>query len=93
MMGGAYFISVAQAIFANKLLHNLQVNVPEINPMTVIGLGATRFRGTMPPAAIPGIVLSYMQSLHIVFAFAIALAGLSTIISMLAKWRTIHVRL
>ena len=92
-MGGAYFISAAQSIFANKLIHHLLVNVPEINPKTVVGLGATQFRSSLPSTAIPGIVLSYMQSLHIVFAFAIVLAGLSTLISMMAKWRTIQIRL
>ena len=93
MIGGTYSISAAESIFANKLIHHLQVNVPDINPMVVIGPGATRFRSALPLTAIPGVVLSYMQSLHIVFAFATALAGFATIISMIAKWRTIHVRI
>jgi hypothetical protein len=93
MMGGAYSISAAQSIFTDKLIHYLQLNVPDIDPMAVIGPGATQFRSTMPSAAISGIVLSYMRSLHIVFAFAIALAGISTIVGIFAKWKTIHIRL
>jgi hypothetical protein len=93
MMGGTYFISAAQSIFANKLVHHLRVNVPQIDPTTVIGLGATQFRGTLPSSAIPGIVLSYMQSLHIVFALATALAGVATIVSLFAKWEKIQARL
>jgi hypothetical protein len=93
MMGGAYFISAAQSIFANKLIHYLQLNVPEIDPMAVISIGATQFRGSLPASSVPGIVLSYMQSLHVVFILAIVLAGLSTIASGFAQWKKIHVRL
>ena len=93
MMGGAYFISVAQSIFANKLIHYLQANVPEINPMAVIAIGATQFRNSLPASRASGIVLSYMQSLRVVFILAIVLAAMSTIVSGFAKWKKIHVRL
>lgn len=93
MIGGAYFISAAQSIFANKLIHYLQLNVPGINPMAVISIGATQFRSSLPASSVPGIVLSYMQSLHVVFILAIVLAGLSTTAAGFAQWRKIHVRL
>jgi MFS transporter, DHA2 family, glioxin efflux transporter len=93
MMGGAYFISAAQSAFANKLIHYLRVNVPEVDPMAVIATGATQFGSTFPPTATPGILLSYMQSLHVVFAIAIALAGVAAVVSWFAKWQTIHVRM
>jgi len=92
-MGGAYFISAAQSAFANKLIHYLQVNVPELDPMAVIATGATQFSSTFPPTAIPGILLSYMQSLHVVFAIAIALAGVSAVVSLFAKWQIIQLRM
>jgi MFS transporter, DHA2 family, glioxin efflux transporter len=93
MMGGTYFISAAQSIFGNKLIHHLLVNVPEINPKFVVGLGATQFRDSFPSTVIPGVVLSYMQSLHIVFALATALAGAATVVSLAAKWEKIQVRM
>jgi hypothetical protein len=31
--------------------------------------------------------------LHVVFAIAIALAGMSAVVSLFAKWQTIHVRM
>jgi hypothetical protein len=93
MMGGTYFISAAQAIFTNKLVAHLKVNVPEIDPNVVVGLGATQFRDTLPKTSIPGVVLSYMQSLHIVFALTIALAGVATLVSLLARWEKIQVRI
>jgi len=41
MMGGTFFVSAADSIFSNKLVNHLKVNVPEIDPKIVIGLGTT----------------------------------------------------
>ncbi|CZR52665.1 related to vacuolar basic amino acid transporter 3 [Phialocephala subalpina] len=75
MMGGTFFVSAAQSIFSNKLVKHLAVNVPDIDPQIIVGLGATGFRQTLPASAIPGVLLSYEQSLHPVFIFATVLAG------------------
>lgn len=93
MMGGAYFLSAAESIFANKLIHHLQINAPEIDPQVVIGLGATQFRSSLPATALPGILLSYIQSLHPVFALSIALAGFATLVSLIARFEKIQVRM
>jgi len=92
-MGGTFFISAAQSIFSNKLVTHLKVNVPEIDPNIVIGLGATQFRDSLPAAAIPGILLSYIQSLHPLFILATTLAGAATLVSLIAKWERITLRL
>jgi MFS transporter, DHA2 family, glioxin efflux transporter len=93
MMGGTFFISTAESIFSNKLVKHLKVNVPEIDPKIVIGLGATQFRNSLPAAAIPGVVLSYMQSLHTVFILATTLAGVATLVSLIARWEKIKIRI
>jgi MFS transporter, DHA2 family, glioxin efflux transporter len=93
MMGGTFFVSAADSIFSNKLVQHLKVNVPEIDPKIVIGLGATQFRNSLPAAAIPGAVLSYMQSLHPVFILATTLAGVATLASLIARWEKIKIRL
>ncbi|KAK5313081.1 hypothetical protein LTR93_011076 [Exophiala xenobiotica] len=93
MMGGAFFISAAESIFANKLVTHLKVNIPEIDPKIVTALGATRFRDSLPAVAVPGVVLSYMQSLHPVFILATTLAGVATLVSLIARWEKIKIRL
>lgn len=93
MMGGTFFISTAESIFSNKLVKHLKVNVPEIDPKIVIGLGATQFRSSLPAAAIPGVILSYMQSLHTVFILATTLAGVATLVSLIARWEKIKIRI
>jgi hypothetical protein len=93
MMGGTFFISAAESIFSNKLITHLKVNVPEIDPRIVVGLGATQFRNELPAAAVPGVVLSYMQSLHPVFILATTLAGVATLVCVIPKWEKIKIRL
>lgn len=67
--------------------------MPETDPTIVIGLGATQFRNLLPVAAIPGAVLSYIQSLHTVFILATALAGVATVVSLIARWEKIRIRI
>ncbi|KIM96947.1 hypothetical protein OIDMADRAFT_131347 [Oidiodendron maius Zn] len=93
LVGGAFFISAAQSIFANRLIHYLQLNIPEINPFVVVSIGATQFRESLPASNIPGIVLSYSQSLQDLFILVIVLTGLSTIASGLAPLEKIKIRL
>jgi hypothetical protein len=93
MMAGTFFISAAESIFSNKLVQHLKVNVPGIDPQMVIGLGATQFRNSLPKEAIPGVVLSYMQSLHPVFILATTLAGVSILVSLIARWEKIKLRI
>ncbi|RFU27131.1 hypothetical protein B7463_g9203, partial [Scytalidium lignicola] len=93
MMGGTFFVSAADSIFSNKLVKHLKVNIPEIDPKIVIGLGATQFRNSLPAEAIPGVVLSYMQSLHTVFILATTLAGVATLVSLIARWEKIKIRI
>jgi hypothetical protein len=93
MMGGTFFVSAAQSIFSNKLVKHLKVNVPEIDPNKVIGLGATNFRNSLPAAAIPGVLLSYMQSLQPVFILATTLAGVATLVTLITRWEKIRLRM
>ncbi|KUJ12181.1 MFS general substrate transporter [Mollisia scopiformis] len=81
------------AIFSNKLVQHLQVNVPDIDPKIVIGLGVTQFRNSLPAAALPGVLLSYIQSLHADFILATVLVAVATLVSLIAKWEKIKLRI
>lgn len=93
MMGGTFFVSAAQSIFSNKLIQHLAVNLPDMNPDMIVGLGATGFRAVLPESAIPAVLKSYEQSLHPVFIFATVLAGLGTLIACAGKFEKIKLRL
>ncbi|KZF23703.1 MFS multidrug transporter-like protein [Xylona heveae TC161] len=85
-IGGAFCVSAAQSAFANKLLQRILVTAPEVNPALVLATGASELRKVFDPAQLPGILTAYMDGLHVTFALAIALAGLTVPISLLSKW-------
>ncbi|KAI9852710.1 MAG: hypothetical protein M1838_005905 [Thelocarpon superellum] len=88
-IGGAFFVSAGQAGFSNELVSSLARNAPTVDAAKVVATGATNIRGNFPADTINGILLSYLDGLHISFAIGIALAGGSLIAAFFAPWRKI----
>ena len=78
---GAIWISVAQALFSNKLLQVVAEEVPSIDPAQVVVTGATELR-TVFADHLPGVLRSYMAGLKDAFALSIALAGVACIVAV-----------
>lgn len=74
---GAVFISSAQSIFANGLIHAVKENVPDLVPQYVVAVGAAELRKTFDQEELPGIIMSYMRGLKDAYLFSIALAGVA----------------
>lgn len=91
-MGEAVFISIAQAIFLNRLTSSLQKTVPLLDPATVINLGATSLQGRIPAQELPGVILSYNTAVRSTFYLAVALAGSMVIAALLIKRNPIKMR-
>lgn len=92
-MGGAFCVSAAQSGFQNTLLQDLVKTSPDIDPFTVLAVGATELRETFTSAQIPGILESYMAGLQVTFIIATALAGASVLVSLGSKWVTLRGKL
>src|SRR5437764_7259817 len=88
-IGGAYFISAAQSIFANLLLGNLPTAAPGVRPAAVVKAGAAKLHDVFPADPISGILHSYMHGLRVAFALCIALSGAAVVVSVFAEWRNI----
>ncbi|KIX09628.1 uncharacterized protein Z518_00709 [Rhinocladiella mackenziei CBS 650.93] len=88
-IGGAVFISAAQAGFANKMLEELPKRAPNVNPALVIATGATDLRKVFNAEQIPGILSAYMEGLRVPFAIAIACACVTFLISFAPRWESI----
>ncbi|EJU00929.1 hypothetical protein DACRYDRAFT_89378 [Dacryopinax primogenitus] len=88
-IGGAFFISAAQAIFANRLLAVLPSSAPSIDPALVLATGASELRIVFPQEVLPGILRAYMGGLQAAFAFAIPLLGLAALLSIFVEWKSI----
>lgn len=58
-----------------------------MQPGLVIATGATQLRSVFAPDQIPGILIAYMSGLKVAYALAIALAGITLPIALLAVWK------
>ncbi|KAJ5191905.1 MFS toxin efflux pump [Penicillium cinerascens] len=74
-LGEAVFISIAQAIFLNRLSSALQITAPELDPESVIHLGATNLAGKIPSQDVAAVAFSYNLAVRSTFYLAVALAG------------------
>lgn len=90
-IGGSFLVSAAQSAFENRLIATLPHNAPSVEPAKVIQTGATDIWKVFSETEIRGILLSYLNGLHVVFAMAIALAGLSFVAGVFAPGGKINV--
>jgi len=90
-VGGAIWISAGQAGWANKMLKEIVVRVPDVNPGLIIATGASELRTVFTPEQLPGILDTYMEGLRVPFAIAIACACVTVILSFAPRWENIKV--
>lgn len=88
-IGGSFFVSAGQTAFANKLLKEIPIKAPNVNPHLVLATGATQLRQVFDAADIPGILAAYMDGLKVTFALTIAVVGISAIIAFFPRWESI----
>ncbi|RAL64130.1 hypothetical protein DID88_003318 [Monilinia fructigena] len=75
-IGGAFFISIAEAAFANRILHVLPHYAPSVSPLAVFSVGVSELRNVFGKQGevIEGIIESYLQGLKVTYAIAITSA-------------------
>ncbi|KAJ7644907.1 DHA14-like major facilitator [Roridomyces roridus] len=88
-LGGAIFVSIGQNVFTNKLVQGLVKNVPGINPMLVLGVGATDLRDAIDPQFFHQVLEVYNQALVAAFYVAVAMACLSLFGALTMEWTNI----
>ena len=88
-LGGALFISVAQNVFTNKLLTNLQELVPGLDPSIVQNTGATELASVIPAEFQEGVKLAYNGAIMNCFYVAVACAAVSIFGSALFEWKSV----
>lgn len=92
-MGGAVFVSAGQTAFENRLSHQIPITAPGIPPALIISTGATQLRKVFNAQQLPGILLAYVDGIHVTTELAIALAGISFIVAFLPRWQSIKGKL
>lgn len=90
-LGGAVFVSVAQNIFANRLVEGV-AGVPGLDPALVVRTGATLLRNVVAPQDLGIVISAYNVALTRAYMVALALACASVIGSSVMEWRSVHGR-
>ncbi len=85
-LGTAVFLAVSNTLFDQSLISELSVNAPNVDPAEVIAAGATGFLGDVSVEDIPGILLSYSNSIDRVFYIAAALGVVAFVTSNFLGW-------
>ena len=88
-IGGAIWISAAQAGFANKLLKRVPITAPGVNPGLVLSTGASELRKVFDAAQIGGILEAYMDGLKVTFAISIACACVTALLVLAPRYESI----
>ena len=91
-LGGALFVSVSQKVLYHKLVEQLKLHVPEIDPLIVLNAGVTASRKAVDKAALPGIKLAYNNALTEVFLVAGIMAALAILGSLVIEWKPVKAK-
>jgi hypothetical protein len=88
-LGGALSVSIAQNIFSNTLLEQLEERVPMLNPAVIIGAGATHVREVTPPQFLQTVLEAYDGAIVRAFILPIAVSCLAFLCSFAFEWKSI----
>ncbi|KAH7312554.1 major facilitator superfamily domain-containing protein [Stachybotrys elegans] len=86
-VGGAFFMSVAQATFNNVLIQNLASRLPQVSAGAILSTGATQIRDVFAESQIPIVIDGYVEGLQAVFAITLAICGAATLVGFLGNWK------
>jgi ABC-type proline/glycine betaine transport system permease subunit len=89
-IGGAFFLSAAQSAFNNQLIKQIAINLPDLDPVAALSIGATQIRSAFTPAQVPLVIDAYMTGLKAVFAITVAGYGVATLVGALGSWKRLH---
>ena len=88
-LGPVIFIAVAQAIFINRLLPDMQAINPALTARQITNAGATGLAGLVKESDIPRVLVAFVKGMDSVFILVSALAVMSAVTALGVEWRSI----
>lgn len=86
-ISGAYFITVAQSLFANRMLQTLSTTAPSIDTVKVINTGASEIQHVFEGGDLAAVLGAYMVGIKSVFAFSLAGSVFTVIIALVIPFK------
>ncbi|KAI1950798.1 hypothetical protein LOZ12_001654 [Ophidiomyces ophidiicola] len=89
-MGGAIWVSAAQAGWVNRLLQRLPQVAPNVRPDLVVATGASELSRIFEGEDFNGVLIAYMDGLRVTFLICVAASGVSFMASLFVKPHSIR---
>lgn len=92
-LGAAVFVSVAQSVFSNRLLSNLQDHLgglaTNLKPTDLLQTGATEIYSKIPPQLRLPVLESFNDAITHVYIVSICASCLTIVGSLAMEWRSV----
>ncbi|KAK2809845.1 dynein heavy chain [Emmonsiellopsis sp. PD_5] len=86
-LSGAYFVAIAQSLFANRMLQTILTSASNLDPALVLGTGASELQQVFRGDDLTAVIAAYMVGIKDVFAFSLACAALSVLLTLLIPFK------
>jgi hypothetical protein len=86
-ISGAYFVTAAQFIFANRLLQTLASAAPKIDAAKVLATGASEIHRVFSGGDLAAVLDAYMVGIKDVFAFSLAGAAFTVLLALVIPFK------
>jgi hypothetical protein len=86
-LSGAYFVAIAQSLFANRMLHALTSGSDHLDIALVLGTGASELQDIFSGEDLAAVIAAYMVGIKDVFAFSLACVVFSVILTAIIPFK------
>ncbi|KAK9778874.1 hypothetical protein SCAR479_04110 [Seiridium cardinale] len=86
-LSGAYFVPVAQSVFANCLLQALEFAARGINPIQVLNAGASELQHVFSGEDLAAVRSAYLVGIKDVFAFSLAVSAFAVLLALIIPFK------
>ncbi|KAG9249098.1 MFS multidrug transporter [Calycina marina] len=88
-LGGAIAIAIGQSIFRQELTKNIIKFAPDLDPIFVIGVGASHIQDLFDKKHVPSIRQAYNDAITAAMFVAIAFACIAIVFACLVEWKSV----
>lgn len=90
-LGPVLFIAVSQSVILNQLLPQMQAIDPDLTAIDIIRAGVTGLKTLVSEAQLPIVLVSYANSLDLVFKVTAGLSMIAFIMALGVEWKNIKI--
>ncbi len=72
------------------MISRLATSAPDVNPLVLLGTGATQIREMFPAEQVPGILVAYMAGIKTTMAIAVGAVGVAFVVSLFSNFKRMN---